>query len=48
MSRVVQDFTDLLLKEGVISLDQLTEAEEVAKSTTATSHVGRGAALYGA
>ncbi|MGI9473132.1 MAG: GspE/PulE family protein [Rubripirellula sp.] len=35
MSRVVQDFTDLLLKQGVISLDQLTEAEEVAKTTNA-------------
>ena len=35
MSRVVQDFTDLLLKKGVISLDQLTEAEEVAKTTSA-------------
>ncbi|HBV64978.1 MAG TPA: pilus assembly protein PilB [Rhodopirellula sp.] len=35
MSRVVQDFTDLLLKTGVISLDQLTEAEEVAKTTNA-------------
>ena len=35
MSRVVQDFTDLLLKNGVISLDQLTEAEEVAKTTNA-------------
>ena len=35
MSRVMQDFTDLLLKQGVISLDQLTEAEEVAKSTSA-------------
>ena len=35
MSRVVQDFTDLLLKSGVVSLDQLTEAEEVAKTTNA-------------
>ncbi len=35
MSRVAQDFTDLLLKQGVISLDQLTEAEDVAKSTNA-------------
>ena len=35
MSRVAQDFTDLLLKQGVISLDQLNEAEEVAKSTNA-------------
>lgn len=33
MSRVAQDYTDLLLKQGVISLDQLTEAEEVAKTT---------------
>lgn len=33
MSRVMQDFTDLLLKQGVISLDQLTEAEGVAKSS---------------
>ncbi len=33
MSRVVQDFTDLLLKQGVISLDQLNEAESVAKTT---------------
>jgi type IV pilus assembly protein PilB len=33
MSRVMQDFTDLLLKQGVISLDQLTEAEKVAKSS---------------
>ena len=35
MSRVVQDFTDLLLKKGIISLDQLTEAEEVSKTTNA-------------
>ncbi|MGB0600187.1 MAG: GspE/PulE family protein [Rubripirellula sp.] len=35
MSRVMQSFTDLLLKQGVISLDQLTEAEEVAKTTNA-------------
>ena len=35
MSRVVQDFTDLLLKKGIVSLDQLTEAEEVAKTTNA-------------
>ncbi len=35
MSRVMQDFTDLLLKQGVISLDQLTEAEESPKSTNA-------------
>ncbi len=33
MSRVMQDFTDLLLKQGVISLDQLNEAEGVAKTT---------------
>ncbi len=30
---VAQDFTDLLLKQGVISLDQLNEAESVAKTT---------------
>jgi type IV pilus assembly protein PilB len=35
MSRVMQSYTDLLLKKGIISLDQLTEAEEVAKSTSA-------------
>ena len=35
MSRVAQDFTDLLLKQGVISLDQLNEAEGVAKTTKA-------------
>lgn len=35
MSQAMQDFTDLLLKQGVISLDQLSEAEEVAKSTNA-------------
>ncbi|MFK8113088.1 MAG: GspE/PulE family protein [Rubripirellula sp.] len=33
MARPMQDFTDLLLKQGVISLDQLTEAENVAKSS---------------
>ena len=31
----MQEFTDLLLKEGIISLDQLTEAEGVSKSTGA-------------
>jgi type IV pilus assembly protein PilB len=31
----MQDFTDLLLKKGIVSLDQLTEAEGVAKSTGA-------------
>ncbi len=31
----MQDFTDLLLKKGIISLDQLTEAENVAKTTGA-------------
>jgi type IV pilus assembly protein PilB len=35
MSRVPRDFTDLLLKQGVISLDQLNEAEGVAKTTKA-------------
>jgi type IV pilus assembly protein PilB len=33
MSQTIQEFTDLLLKKGVISLDQLTEAETVAKDT---------------
>lgn len=33
MSRVAQDYTDLLLKQGVISLDQLNEAESVAKTS---------------
>ncbi len=33
MSRVAQDFTDLLLKQCVISLDQLNEAENVAKTS---------------
>jgi type IV pilus assembly protein PilB len=35
MSGVAQEFTDLLLKQRVISLDQLTEVEEVAKTTNA-------------
>ncbi len=35
MAQAMQDFTDLLLKAGVISLDQLTEAEGVAKTTHA-------------
>ncbi len=35
MSQTIQDFTDLLLKKGVISLDQLTEAETIAKETGA-------------
>jgi len=35
MSRAPQDFTDLLLQKGVISLDQLSEAENAAKSTGA-------------
>jgi len=35
MSQAMQDFTDLLLKNGTISLDQLSEAEEVAKRTKA-------------
>ena len=33
MSRTMQEFTDLLLQQGVISLDQLSEAEDVAKTT---------------
>lgn len=32
----MQDFTDRLLKKGIISLDQLSEAEEVAKTTGAS------------
>ena len=35
MSGVMQEFTDLLLKQRVISLDQLSEVEEVAKTTNA-------------
>ena len=35
MSQTMQEFTDLLLKQGIISLDQLTEAEQVAKDTNA-------------
>ncbi|EMI55007.1 GspE/PulE family protein [Rhodopirellula sallentina] len=35
MSKTMQDFTDLLLQEGVISLDQLSEAEEVSRNTKA-------------
>ncbi|MEM6979891.1 MAG: ATPase, T2SS/T4P/T4SS family [Planctomycetota bacterium] len=33
MSQTMQDFTDLLLQQGIISLDQLSEAEDVAKTT---------------
>ena len=33
MSRVAQDYTDLLIQQGVISLDQLNEAENVAKTS---------------
>jgi type IV pilus assembly protein PilB len=35
MSGATQEFTDLLLKQRVISLDQLNEVEEVAKTTNA-------------
>ncbi len=35
MGKPIQDFTDLLLQEGVISLDQLSEAEEIARNTKA-------------
>ncbi len=35
MSKTMQDFTDLLLQQGVISLDQLSEAEEIARNTKA-------------
>ncbi|OYP32171.1 GspE/PulE family protein [Rhodopirellula sp. MGV] len=38
MGQAIQDFTDLLLRNGVISLDQLSEAEQVAKDTS--SEVG--------
>ncbi|MCC9601477.1 GspE/PulE family protein [Stieleria sp. JC731] len=34
MGQAIQDFTDLLLRNGVISLDQLSEAEQVAKDTS--------------
>ena len=33
MSQAMQDFTDLLLQWGVVSLDQLTEAEQISKDT---------------
>ncbi|WP_442511210.1 GspE/PulE family protein [Novipirellula sp. SH528] len=35
MSQATREFTDLLLKKGIISLDQLTEAEGVAQTTKA-------------
>src|SRR6056297_1664467 len=35
MSKTMQDFTDLLLQQGVISLDQLSEAEQISKNTKA-------------
>jgi type IV pilus assembly protein PilB len=35
MSQTMQDFTDLLLKWGVVSLDQLSEAEQIARDTGA-------------
>lgn len=35
MSQAMKEFTDLLLQNGIISLDQLSEAEEVAKNTNA-------------
>ncbi|TWU33762.1 GspE/PulE family protein [Novipirellula artificiosorum] len=35
MSQAMKEFTDLLLKKGIISLDQLSEAEEIAKNTKA-------------
>ncbi|MCO8123640.1 GspE/PulE family protein [Stieleria sp. TO1_6] len=34
MSQAMQEFTDLLLRKGVISLDQLSEAEQVSKDTS--------------
>src|SRR6056297_117940 len=36
MSKTMQDFTDLLLQQGVISLDQLSEAEQISKDTAAS------------
>ena len=33
MAQTLQDFSDLLLQRGIISLDQLSEANELAKST---------------
>ncbi len=33
MPKAAQEFTDLLLRKGIISLDQLTEAENVAQNT---------------
>ena len=35
MSQAMQDFTDLLLQWGVVSLDQLNEAEQISKDTGA-------------
>ena len=34
MAQAIQEFTDLLLRKGIISLDQLSEAEQVAKDTS--------------
>ena len=34
MSQAIQEYTDLLLRNGIISLDQLSEAEQVAKDTS--------------
>ncbi|WP_164103380.1 GspE/PulE family protein [Candidatus Laterigemmans baculatus] len=33
MSQTIQDFTDLLLQRGIVSLDQLSEAEQMSKDT---------------
>lgn len=35
MSQTMQEFTDLLLQKGIISLDQLSEAEQISKDTNA-------------
>ncbi len=34
MGQAIQDFTDLLLRQGIISLDQLSEAEQVSRDTS--------------
>ncbi len=35
MTKVAQSYTDLLLRQGIVSLDQLSEAEDVARTTNA-------------
>ncbi|MCS7468373.1 GspE/PulE family protein [Stieleria sp. ICT_E10.1] len=34
MGQAIQEFTDLLLRQGIISLDQLSEAEQVSRDTS--------------